>query len=320
MRVDFRSQAYFIASPLRVYTLERKSDGEYNRVWQQIEAYQIILIEQLTHVDYTPTEKDDLTADDYSYSWLFCFSKRILNRHEFVMKCILTNETICYIPCSSTDEVCLYPVGQRGSTNIYKLQTIENLLEQFSLPINIKLAQFPGLFKSIICFVLFNSSYSGFEAYKDFNGCLQLLGSQTKEFAVCASLSSTNVSLIPIETPLKFVVAPIPLTSDNVVNQLSSCQIFLQAFDKQIRRILISSQDTTSRRSRSKLQSTNSAKRSSSSIDQQHLKHTDQVISTEHESQSGLSVEKKRDGTKRRRAISTVSMQPSRIIDHGIVQ
>jgi hypothetical protein len=147
MQIDSRSQAFYIASPLSVYTLERKSNEEHNRVWQQIEANQIILIEQLTYLEYTPTEKDGLTVDDYSYSWLFCFYKRILNRHEFVMKCILSNEIICYIPCSSTDEVCLYPVGQRGSTNVYKLQTIENLVEQFSLPINIKLAQFAGLFK-----------------------------------------------------------------------------------------------------------------------------------------------------------------------------
>jgi hypothetical protein len=202
------------------------------------------------------------------------------------MKCIVSNETICYIPCSSTDEVCLYPVGQRGSTNINKLQTIENLVEQFSLPMDIKLVQLPG-----------------FEAYKDFNGYLQLHGSKTQEFAVCASLTSTNISLIPVNTSVKFVVVPIPLTSDKIINQLSCCQIFIQSFDKQIRRIIISSQDLNPRRSRTKFRSTIAVKRSLSHIDQRHF----QVTPTD--SPSELSTDKKRDGSRRRRAVSTVSIQ-----------
>ena len=277
MKADSRPQAFYIASPLHVYTLEEQSNGVYNRIWHELEPNQIIFIEQLINVEYTPTEKDDLTDDDYAYSWLFCWYKRIVNRHEPVMKCIVSNETICYIPCSSTDEVCLYPVGQRGSTNVDKLQTIENLVEQFSLPMNIKLVELPG-----------------FQAYKDFNGHLQLFGSKTQEFAVCASLTSTNISLIPVDTSVKFVIAPIPLTSEQSIDQISRCQIFVQLFDKQIRRIIVSSQDQTPRRSRAKLRSTIAVKRSLSHIDQPNF---------------DSSSEKKRDSSQRRRAISTVSMQ-----------
>jgi hypothetical protein len=151
MRIDFRPQTFYIVIPLRVYTLETKPNGVQNRLWHKIDAHQLIVMDQLTNVEYTPTENDNLTPEDYS-PWWFCLSKHILNRNEQVMKCILPNQKLCYIPCSSTDEICLYPVGQRGSTNVYKLHTIQNLLEQFPLPINIKLAQFPGLLKYFFFF------------------------------------------------------------------------------------------------------------------------------------------------------------------------
>jgi len=147
MQVDFRPQTFYIALPLYVYTLETKANGIQNRLWQQIEAHQLITIEELTYVEYTPTENDNLTDEDYAYPWWFCLGRHIVNRKEYVMQCVLSNEQICYIPCSSTDEVCLYPVAQQGSTNVYKLHKIQNLLEQFPLPINIRLAQFPGLLK-----------------------------------------------------------------------------------------------------------------------------------------------------------------------------
>jgi hypothetical protein len=103
------------------------------------------------------------------------------------------------------------------------------------------------------------------------------------------------------------VVVPVPLTSDAIINQLLRCQILIQSFDKQIRRIIISSHDLTPRRSRSKLRSTIAVKRSLPNSDQLHSKHADQMTPTD--SPSGVSAEKKRDGSRRRRAISTVSMQ-----------
>lgn len=146
MRIDYRPQTFYIAIPMRVYTLATTSKGKQNRLWHKIDAHQLILMEQLTYLQYTPTENDNLTAQDYEYVW-FCISKRIIDRNEYVMKCFLSNNHICYIPCSSTEEICLYPVGQPGSANVYKLQTIENLIGKFSLPINIKLIEFPGLSK-----------------------------------------------------------------------------------------------------------------------------------------------------------------------------
>lgn len=148
MQSNFRSQMFYIASPMRVYTLEIKPDKTQNRLWHRIEAHQLITIEQLISIEYTPIEDDNLTSNDYAYPWWLCFFKQILNRTERVLKCILSDQQICYIPCSSTDEICLYPVAQHGSTNVYKLHTINNLLEQFPLPTNIKLTKFPSLFNS----------------------------------------------------------------------------------------------------------------------------------------------------------------------------
>jgi hypothetical protein len=144
MQLDHRPQAFYIASPMQVYTIETNAEGISNRVWHPIEAHQIILFDKLVNVEYTPTENDNLTDDDYAFSWWFCFSKQILNRNEHVLKCILLKHQTCYIPCSSTDEINLIPVGQRGSNNVNKLQTINNLIEHLPIPINIKLAKLPG--------------------------------------------------------------------------------------------------------------------------------------------------------------------------------
>lgn len=146
MEADQRPQAFYLMSPIRVYTLETNSDGILTRTWHEIDANQMILFDKLIHVQYTPTVNDQLTDDDFALSWWICFGKQILPRNEYVLKCILTQQQIAYIPCSSTDEVNLIPVGQRGSSNTKKLQMINNLIEQFPLPINIKLTQLPGLF------------------------------------------------------------------------------------------------------------------------------------------------------------------------------
>ena len=144
MEADHRPQAFYITSPMRVYTIETDAEGVSSRVWHQIEAHQMILFDKLVHIEYTPTVNDDLTDDDYAASWWFCYGKQILPRNEYCLKCILTQQQICYIPCSSTDELNLIPVGQRGSSNENKLQMIHNLVEQFPMPINIKLSKLPG--------------------------------------------------------------------------------------------------------------------------------------------------------------------------------
>lgn len=144
MQMDHRSQAFFMTSPIRVFTLEPNDDGIINRVWHNIEAYQVIIFEKLMHVQYTPSVDDDLNDDDYAYSWWFCFGKQIVDRNELVLQCLLHQQQNCYIPCSYPDEVDLIPVGQPGSTNSSKLQAIQNLLDRFPIPINIKLAQLPG--------------------------------------------------------------------------------------------------------------------------------------------------------------------------------
>lgn len=146
MEADQRPQAFYIMSPIRVYTLEPNSTGVLNRTWHDIEANQMILFDKLVHIEYTPTVNDNLTDDDFALSWWICLGKQILPRNEYALKCILTQQQICYIPCSSTDEMNLIPVGQRGSSNTKKLQMIANLIEQFPMPINIKLTQLPGLF------------------------------------------------------------------------------------------------------------------------------------------------------------------------------
>jgi hypothetical protein len=100
---------------------------------------------------------------------------------------------------------------------------------------------------------MFGFYYLGSYAYKDFNGHLQLLGTRSEEFAVCASLSTSNIAVIPTNTPLKFVVAPLSSPSSQIQQILSRCHMFTQSFDMQIRRILMSSTNgSSSRRTRSR--------------------------------------------------------------------
>ena len=311
METEQRPQAFYIASPLRVYTLEANPDGTTHRQWHRLEPHQMILFDKLVNTEYTPTEADDLTDDDYTYAWWLCFAKELMNRHEYAMKCILLQHQACYLPCSSTDEVNLIPVGQRGSSNANKLQVIQNLIEQFPLPVNVKLAQLPG-------------SY----AYKDFPGHIQLLGSRAEEMAICASLSSTHLAAIPVSTPLKFVVASLPPSSSSPQIQqiLSGCGIFRKSFDMQIRRILtLTDQNTTSqRRSRSRYpkiqeaidQQLRSFKRSNS-VDQNttNPKHSPSAATTDEGYRSGSAAAKRRNYHRQSRAASEVKDPLSRSID-----
>ncbi|CAF2120872.1 unnamed protein product [Rotaria magnacalcarata] len=297
MQVDQRPQSFYSTSAMRVYTLELNVDGITNRVWHQIEPYQIILIEKIVSIEYTPTEDDALTDDDYELSWWFCFSKQILNRNEDALQCVINPQQICYISCSSTEEFNLIPVGQQGSSNVNKLQTIQNLIDRFPIPTNIKLAKLPG-------------SY----AYADFLGCLQLLGSRSEDLAVCASLTTSNIALIPKNTPLKFVVSPLsPSSSSQIRTALSSCHIFTQSFDMQIRRILMSSNyNNSSHRSRSRYAKTQSSFEESSekikrsnSVDQGRTVKNDQpTTATDEGYRSGTSAFHKRNNNRSQRTIS----------------
>jgi hypothetical protein len=144
METDERSQAFYIAAPIRVYTLESQAKNVHYRRWHELAAHQIIVFDRLIDIEYTPTDQDELNNDDYDYSWWICFGKNIINRHEHAIQCKLVREQICYIPCTSTDHIQLIPVGQRGSSNPYKLQSIDNLVEQFTLPIDLKRASLVG--------------------------------------------------------------------------------------------------------------------------------------------------------------------------------
>ncbi|CAF0949745.1 unnamed protein product [Adineta ricciae] len=299
MQASHRSEAFYVASPIRVYTVETNEEGVTCRVWHQIEAHQIILFDQLVDVEYTPTMDDELTDEDYAFSWWFCFGKQVLNRNESALKCISTQHQVCYVPCSSTDELNLIPVGQRGSSNVNKLQSIHNLIEQFPLPINIKLANLPN-------------SY----VYTDFVGSLQLRGTRSEEFAVCASLSSSNIFAISTSTPLKFVVASLPPRPTSQIRDiLASCQIFVNSFDMQIRRIIMKSHpDNSAHRSRTRYPknvTTNDdrAKRSkrSNSVDQQAMTKDDQNVTTttaDEGYRSSSSAARRRHNYRQQRAIS----------------
>lgn len=78
MENDYRPQRFYIDHPLHAYTLEMNSKNEWNRIWKDLDANQLITFEELTYVEYTPTENDILTAADYGYFWWFCLSKRVL--------------------------------------------------------------------------------------------------------------------------------------------------------------------------------------------------------------------------------------------------
>ena len=157
----------------------------------------------------------------------------------------------------------------------------------------------------------------GSYAYKDFNGSLQLRGSRSEELAICASLSSSNIAVIPTNTPLKFVVSPLSSSSSQIRNILSCCQIFSQSFDMQIRRILISSpRDTSSHRSRSRYPKIQAAiddqfkrYKRSYSVDQNSTVKDDQTTTTTDEGyRSASSAAKKRNKYTQQRALSVVSI------------
>jgi hypothetical protein len=112
-----------------------------------------------------------------------------------------------------------------------------------------------------------------------------------------------------VNIPLKFIVAPIPLTSTEITNQLSRCETLNQSFDKQIHRILISSQEISTRGSRPKSLSTLHEKGSPSiDIEEDQTKITDDVFHAE------LTTEKKRNDFRKHRTISMVSIPFSKNI------
>ena len=320
MEIDQRPQAFYVASAMRVYTVEVNAEGILNRVWHQVDVNQMILFDKLVHIEYMPTENDDLTDEDYAFSMWFCFGKQILPRNEYALKCILAQQQIAYVPCSLPDQLNLIPVGQRGSSNENKLQSINNLVERFPMPVKIKLAQLPGLTFEFyenhrFEFYLFSGSY----AYKDFSGSLQLLGSLSEEFAICASLSSPNIVAIPTNTPLKFLVSNVTSSSNQIQQILGRCQIFSQSFDMQIRRILMSSNHdslsaSSTRRTRSrypKIQAEIDDQlkryRRSYSVDQNQSKKDEQTTTTTDDGyRSNSSAAKRRSYPRQSRSSSVV--------------
>jgi len=160
----------------------------------------------------------------------------------------------------------------------------------------------------------------GSYAYKDFSGNLQLIGSRSEEFAICASLSSSNIVIIPTNTPFKFVVSPISSSSSSsqIQEVLTSCHIFRQSFDMQIRRILMSSNnEPSSRRTRSRYPKIQTAiddqfkrYKRSYSVDQKLTVKDDQTTTTttttDEGYRSGSSAVKKRNNIKPKRSISVV--------------
>ncbi|CAF1378360.1 unnamed protein product [Rotaria sordida] len=161
----------------------------------------------------------------------------------------------------------------------------------------------------------YDSNNIGSYVYKDFNGYLQLLGSRTEEFAICASLSSSNIAVFPTNTPLKFVVSPLSSSSSQIRNVLSSCHIFIRSFDMQIRRTLKSSthHNTSSHRSRArypKIQATiddqfKCLKRSSSSDQSSTIKDDQTTATTTNEGyRSGSSALQRRNNNRQQRATS----------------
>jgi hypothetical protein len=140
-----RPQVFYLMASLRVYTLEQHGRASKYRLWQQIDSDQIVTFESLANVEYTPSEDDQLTDDDYQFSWWPCFtSKQLINRHEDAIQCVLPDQTACYTSCSSTDEILLMPIALAGSVNTNKLHSIQNLIEQFPMPFNVRWTQLPG--------------------------------------------------------------------------------------------------------------------------------------------------------------------------------
>ena len=174
-----------------------------------------------------------------------------------------------------------------------------------------------------VCFFLFfllrieSSENLGSYAYKDFNGHLQLLGSRSEEFAICASLSTTNIAVMPTNTPLKFVVSPLSSSSSSQIQQvISRCHMFKHSFDMQVRHILISSNsESSSRRTRSRYPKIQTAiddqfrrfKRSYS-VEQPPTSTDDQAATptTDEGYRSGSSATKKRNNPRLNRSTSSV--------------
>ncbi|CAF1344839.1 unnamed protein product, partial [Didymodactylos carnosus] len=220
-----QSQTYYVAARMRVFTIENSIDGYNYRQWYYIEPQQLLMIEKVVYVEYTPTEADNLTEDDYTYTWV-CFGKVIRNRSEAALKCITQNQLVVFIPYETQENVSLYPVAQMGSANTHKLHTIANLVGKFQMPLKVK---------------SFNNK--GNYAYQNFSGYVQLLGTRTDEFAICGSLSTINVGMIPTNIPMKFVAASLihpQLNQQSIQQSLLRCQILNQYLDVQIRRIQIS--------------------------------------------------------------------------------
>jgi hypothetical protein len=320
MEHDRRSQAFFMISSLRVYTIEASVSGISYRVWHTIDSNQIIIFDKLVHVEYTPTEDDILTDDDYEFSRWFCFGKQLINRHEYALQCLASQQPVCYIPCSSMDEINLIPVGQHGSTNVNKLQTIDNLLERFPMPIDIKVAQLLGAFdsnhQSVYSIISFFLIILGSHAYKDFRGSVRLFGSRTEEFAVCGSLSSTNIVAIPTNTLLKFIVAPLTQSTEHIDHVLSKCHTFKHSFMMEIRRILILTDPTisSSRRSRARYPKIQEAidkqirhYKRSYSVDSTNYRDDEQTTTTDDGYRSGSTASQRRNAYDKSRAVHLVS-------------
>lgn len=135
--------------------------------------------------------------------------------------------------------------------------------------------------------------------------------------AVCASLTTSNIAVIPIDTPLKFVVSPISsLSSSQIQTILSSCHIFTHSFDMQIRRIFVSSyNDASNRRGRSRYAKAQYAKEDhlkrfnrSNSVNPTLSAKDDQTTTTDEGYRSGSSAAIKRDNFRKQRAVSVVSI------------
>ena len=167
-------------------------------------------------------------------------------------------------------------------------------------------------FTQVLLFILNTGSC----AYKDFTGCLQLLGSRSEELAVCASLTSSNICVIPTNTPLKFVVSSLSPLASHIQKTLRSCDIFTQSFDIQIRRILISiHHDTSSHRARSqqpKIRAANNDTfkryKRSSSTEQNSPKTDNQTTTADEGYRSNISVAERRKNPRRKRGATIVSI------------
>ena len=113
--------------------------------------------------------------------------------------------------------------------------------------------------------------------------------------------------MIPVKTSMKFHVVSVSSRSKEIASQLTRCQIFVQSFERQIRRILIPSQTDTPRRSQRKRHPPLDEKKSLPT-DRPRLKSDDSITTMTKDGRSDLSAEKRRNGYRRERAISAVSM------------